>query len=200
LKVLKALARHNNTDFDADYKLPKILRNYKGNEVDKLNVPVYTSVGRPVPQTESSRNSFRYLRASDVGNGLSTASKLFGDVKTSDVSGKSSGTPPRPSSDISRPSFFTVNSEWNKKWKTAIGTGRNVVHTSVITKRNQFGMNKTRQLILTDQPSLVYVETGSMSVKGEVVWDKESPPVASVVRHPSTFLPFIRLMTSLFLL
>jgi hypothetical protein len=62
----------------------------------------------------------------------------------------------------------------------------------MIGKRNQFGMNKMRQLILTDQPSLIYVEVGSMSVKGDVAWDRSNPPKAAVV----SFLNFLSISSS----
>jgi hypothetical protein len=58
--VLKALARYNSTDFDADYKLSKIMKNYKGtvsnnNVVEHCNIAAYSycsslpliSVGHP---------------------------------------------------------------------------------------------------------------------------------------------------------
>jgi hypothetical protein len=217
LKVLKALARHNNTDFDADYKLPKILKNYKGNDIFRLSIEVYSSAGRPLPPPDTSRNSFKYFRASDVQSSTS-ATKLFGEVPSSEkdtsssssamksasrssipFAGASSSSATKSSSISSSPSPFPINEEWNKKWKPVIPAGCNVIHTSMIGKRNQFGMNKMRQLVLTDQPSLIYVEVGSMSVKGDVAWDRSNPPKAAVVSFLNFFFS-CRLNLSLFLL
>jgi hypothetical protein len=181
LKVLKALARENQTDFDADYKLPKILKNYKGNEVDKLSIPSYSSVGRPVPaQGDSNRASFR-VRPSEAPSAKAPQVSVEAVKPSTTVVEEpmksvpiTTPTTPQPSS------YFTANPEWNRKWKQFI-SGHNVVHTSLTTKKNAIGMKIVRQLILTDEPSLVYVDTSNMSLKGNIPWEKTNPPKPAMV-------------------
>jgi hypothetical protein len=222
LKVLKALARHNNTDFDADYKLPKILKNYKGNDVQKFTLPAYSSSGRPIPLNEAggSRNSFR-ARPSEA----SMSSKLFGSIsekkeeekpKESKES-KESATKEEPAptkgpavadpaastttttqslsapAAVSRPSLapgyvppnsstpFPINFAWNTKWKQFLPPNVNVVHTSVTTKKNAIGMKIVRQLILTDEPNMIYIDNSNNTMKGNIPFEKGNPPKAVLV-------------------
>jgi hypothetical protein len=173
--VLKALARDNNTDFDAEYKLPKILKNYKGNEVEIVTIPAYSSIGRPAPVVETTRGSFQRSRPTEA-----PSSKLF-DNDNHPRQPSTASRQSNASTTIPTNPPFQINYEWNRKWASVIKPGTNVVHTSMIGKRNQFGMNKSRQLILTDEPSLVYVDVSSMQVKGEVLWEKNKPPKAATV-------------------
>ena len=78
-------------------------------------------------------------------------------------------------------SYFTVDNLLNVKWSKVLPPGSNVVYTSLIVKRNVMGIAIKRQLILTDQPSLLYVDTSNMTVKGAVEWTKTSPPRAVFV-------------------
>jgi hypothetical protein len=228
--VLKALARYNSTDFDADYKLPKIMKNYKGtvsnnNVIEHCNIAAYSSVGRPIP-VSAERNSFRYRSSEANASSSSTtlSAKLFGEIdespspppsslkngsfttasasraSTSATSSSSSFSAPSPASS-SLP--YPVNPEWNKKWKQFLPNSNvNVVHTSVTQKSNPMGMKNTRQLILTDEPNIIYADASSMTLKGNIPWDLSKPPkpvaVCCLCSCNFCFLIFLSLFLFLF--
>lgn len=134
VKILKAVKQKHNVDLDGEYRLPNILKNYKGNDVKPVNIPEYKTVVAP---------------------------KLY----------------------------FDINEEWNRNWGKYLPPGKNVVYTSEISKQNKVGITKVRQLVLSDVPSLIYIDAtegggsvGSDGVKtGEVEWFSGSAPVAVAV-------------------
>jgi hypothetical protein len=177
--MLKALAKKNQTDFDADYKLPKILRNYKGSELCYLQIPGFSvdKAGRVTIQ------ELDYVEPLQLGRASESAARR-----------SSVGPPPIPPATAAivatvtsapSPSIvaspFPVNREWNLKWGSLIRGGANVVYTSLIAKRNPMNMPLKRQLILTDYPSLIYVDVAAGKVKGEVEWKKTNPPQCTKV-------------------
>eukprot|EP00981_Chlorochromonas_danica_P015522 scaffold12861_cov179-Ochromonas_danica.AAC.1 len=76
---------------------------------------------------------------------------------------------------------YPINLEWNVAWKAYLPVGSNVVFTSTIIKKNKIGLKLTRQLILTDAPSLIYVDTVKNKMKGSIAWSKMNPPKAAKV-------------------
>ncbi len=69
------------------------------------------------------------------------------------------------------------NNEFNKndsKWKQFLQPNEKQVFTSLIWKRRGLFW-KSRQLILTDQPRLIYVDPVGMKLKGEIPWSNENP-------------------------
>lgn len=83
--------------------------------------------------------------------------------------------------------FFTIRPELNNKWRKVLPTGKNIIYTSLIGKKNPMGFLLSRQLILTDQPSLFYVDQAKMVVKGEIDWKSAQPPRAVLVSTASVY-------------
>ncbi len=181
--MLKALAKKNSTDFDSEYKMPKINKNYKGSEILYLRVAGYSvdTLGN-VTSEEAAEGEPIPLRVSEVGARPSISSLT--STATATIGGSSANrksVPVLPTAALRPASYFTPNREWNTKWSPLLKPGQNVVYTSLIAKRNPMNMPLKRQLILTDEPSLIYVEVATMKVKGEVEWSKQDPPKASKV-------------------
>lgn len=87
--------------------------------------------------------------------------------------------PEIPRTKTSQTIKYSINPEWNVAWKAYLPAGSNVVFTSTIIKKNKIGLKLTRQLILTDFPSLIYVDTVKNKVKGSIVWTRTSIPKAA---------------------
>eukprot|EP01039_Chlorochromonas_danica_P007024 gene7024-7768_t len=192
-KVIKAVSRKLNEEVDGEYKMPKILKNYKGNEVLPLRVPIFRFIKDETPAAVSSSE----LPASTV---IADEAPVKGPVQV--VESAPTTVPPVPSTPPRQPSVaspspvstlsssskpaasrtdFSINAEWNNRWKAYLPTGYNVVYTSSTAKRNRLGMKIVRQLILTDQPSLIYVDVSKNVLKGTIVWTKTSLPEATKV-------------------
>jgi hypothetical protein len=179
--MLKALAKKNSTDFDSEYKTPKINKNYKGTEILFLRVPGYSvDASGVVSSEEAAEGEPVQLRASEVGARPSVTS-LTPPVAPPSAWNRNSVSAVATAKPAPAP-YFTPNRDWNTKWSPLLKTGQNVVYTSLIAKRNPMNMPLKRQLILTDEPSLIYVEVATMKVKGEVEWTKQDPPKATKVR------------------
>jgi hypothetical protein len=240
IKILKALKKRHGVDLDADYKLPKILKNYKGAEVAALRIPAYPQIqndtnkdsnstktkssskqsGDITPEaasgsqekedpsaaksvTEATRPSVASQEVSPAERSLSNSSSaglsLSQDGRGSHTSeGERVSHPgqlPRMSvhsinamnasirESMSkgggvRASLFEVNADWNRKWGSFLPSGKNVVYTSQIGKKNMLGVTKVRQLVLSDVPSLIYIDVATMTEKGEVEWLPNVPPKA----------------------
>jgi 3-phosphoinositide dependent protein kinase-1 len=56
-----------------------------------------------------------------------------------------------------------------KQWAILLNEGERIVKTSLVQKYKGFSI-KSRQLILTDTPRLLYVDTSKTLVKGEIPW------------------------------
>eukprot|EP01116_Phalansterium_solitarium_P024655 TRINITY_DN9088_c0_g2_i1.p1 TRINITY_DN9088_c0_g2~~TRINITY_DN9088_c0_g2_i1.p1 ORF type:complete len:500 (+),score=129.92 TRINITY_DN9088_c0_g2_i1:180-1679(+) len=60
--------------------------------------------------------------------------------------------------------------ELMKQWGKFLDLSEKIVHCGMINKRKGLLSNKRRQLILTDQPRLFYVDPEKMVQKGEIRW------------------------------
>lgn len=173
------MAKKFETDYDADYKLPKILKNYKGNEICQVRIQGFDE--SKIEASTNQRNASKEISLSPSRAEIEPSRSI------------STNPPPPPlsfdiiSNSIAREkAFFTINHEWNQKWKSVLLPDVNIVHTSFISKRNVMGIPIKRQLILTDLPSLFYVDISNNSIKGSIPWNKTSPPKAIMV-DKSTF-------------
>lgn len=61
-----------------------------------------------------------------------------------------------------------------RKWEVFLNENEKQIFTSTIYKRKGL-FSKKRQLILTDQPRLIYVDPDTMELKGEIPWTIENP-------------------------
>eukprot|EP01034_Spumella_vulgaris_P022333 gene22334-28453_t len=194
IKILKALKKRHGVDLDADYKLPKILKNYKGAETLSVNVPAFRS-NTATKLSARGANSDRSL-SSDLATGVNPMATptVFGSnpmsspmkgpatssATTPTNSGRSSISAGSSSGAVSPKRTSIVNPEWNQKWGK-FAPGKNVVYTSQIGKKNAMGITIVRQLLLTDEPSLLYVDAVSMTHKGDIEWLRGSPPKATFI-------------------
>jgi hypothetical protein len=232
---------------DEDYKLPRTVRNYKGQEVANLYIDAYpptestpysaSNLATPVSSTPSTPNrkadsssntvttdtkssnkemvsptkTFINLdnNTNNTTNATGTDTTARGKVKpvmyksqsitefsitskaaattSSSTTTTTTATTPNPPV-VQRMSLSSLNQEWNRKWSAVLPSNANIIYTSLIVKRNKLGLGIKRQLLLTDIPSLFYVDGGTMSIKGDVEWPKNSPPQVKMVSH---FLKFI---------
>ena len=165
-------------DLDADYKLPKILRNYKGTDVLPVQVPAFRSNTAMKLRPAEPRDSRKESRDTFSGGASPTRSSVTSNpVAAAPAFQNSAKAAPRAS--------LVVNGEWNAKWGKFIPPGRNVLYTSQIGKKNPLGLMLMRQLLLTDEPSLLYVDVASSTVKGDIDWTRNNPPRATFVSAPS---------------
>lgn len=238
IKVLKAICRKFNIELDMEYKMPKIARNYKGQEVNIVRIEAHPPVAKVTLATASSKMSEistmqLLMNTHDLpAIGGTTSNDSNGDSgkrisldnpgsrqESSEAAARSSSEerfetqkqqehlkPHARSASVTNisnplglgalassgrsastaavaapPSYFAINQELNVKWARVLPRGTNIVHTSTILKRNKFGIAVKRQLILTDEPSLFYVDISAMSIKGDVDWNRSKPPQVKVV-------------------
>lgn len=171
---MKALAKKNETDFDSEYKLPKIAKNYKGGEVSSMLIEGFPS---------NASNGAVSTSGSSPDSPVRSAKEEKAEV----ASPESSPAPIRVIGNkansivLNKPSYFQVDSLLNVKWSKVLPAACNVIYTSLIIKRNVMGIAIKRQLILTDEPSLIYVDVSNMTVKGAVEWTASQPPKATSV-------------------
>lgn len=144
------MKRKFNTDLDAEYKLPKIVKNYKGNEVKTFSIPEFSMVivpgeTSPTRRQSTSRRSEAAAALTPSSNRNSQEDVGKGAAVSVDHSTASGAAAP-PSPLVSRPSltpfnrrpsitsYFTVSPEWNQQWGRFLPPGKNVVYTSQIGK------------------------------------------------------------------
>jgi len=60
------------------------------------------------------------------------------------------------------------------RWNTVLTPGENEVFSSFIWKRKGL-FSKSRQLLLTDSPRLLYLDPNTVEVKGEILWTPDKP-------------------------
>eukprot|EP01039_Chlorochromonas_danica_P007021 gene7021-7765_t len=174
-KVIKAVSRKLNEEVDGEYKMPKILKNYKGSVISHLVIPSFN-----FPSERALRNSnspSRSLTSSIDGEAARTNNAIAVVRKRSFSQESSTSTIGRPRTE------YPINPEWNAGWRAYLPAGFNVVFTSTTVKSNKFGMKQTRQLILTDVPSLLYIDTAKNMLKGSIAWTKTNPPKAAKVNN-----------------
>lgn len=224
LKILKAMAIKFNSDFDADFKLPKISSNYKGvRSPIKINgysitLGSFSSEDHPefISTIDAAEND-SVPNSNSISTNLDNKSKdLNNNTKQSKFGGNmfvnplrrtsttSSGGAPAPSVTSSSntiiprvsPSCYNIESYLDEKFamylpslpsistslssKAAIESSKvHVIFTSLIIKRNHLGIGHKRQLILTNLPSLFYVDLSTKQIKGYIEWDKDKIPRAT---------------------
>lgn len=59
-------------------------------------------------------------------------------------------------------------------WASALHLDENIVHEGVVTKQSGFS-RKTRQLVLTSKPRLLYFDPNTNTLMGEIKWTNEHP-------------------------
>eukprot|EP00128_Syssomonas_multiformis_P013618 Colp12_sorted_trinity150504_noHs@10578 len=67
-------------------------------------------------------------------------------------------------------------------WAPLLTGSELIVHTSLVNKRKGL-FSKKRQLILTDQPRLLYIDPDKMVVKGQIPWNETTKPEFKNTRH-----------------
>jgi hypothetical protein len=189
--------------------MPKILRNYKGNTVAHMQVAAFSTEPSAtatvvVSESASAAIPLKTLAAEDVASSNPIKGPEEEPQKNTTrqqsrenamASRQTSGSAaPLPNPMQSQQSMedsskrlpkqrtqYPINANWNTRWKAYVTAGYNVVYTSSTAKRNRFGMKKTRQLILTDAPSLLYVDAPKNVLRGTIAWTKTNPPQATKV-------------------
>jgi hypothetical protein len=193
------VGRQHECELDLDYKLPKIVKNYKGLPVQNFEIGAYppTKVVKMLsPETAESGVGDARKKAVRMDSVVATASTSLmvdSEKRPSVTTASLSAAAAAPSTSVPPPvptpapaPWFRVNQEWQVKYATVLLPRVSIVHVSTIVKRNQMGMGVKRQLILTDLPSLFYVaiaNSGMIVIKGELNWDRKEPPQAVVVSN-----------------
>ncbi|RYG61101.1 hypothetical protein EON64_18830, partial [archaeon] len=197
VKILKAVSRKLSAELDAEYKMPKIARNYKGSEVLRVRVARFTHTSQgnsassatgmtatpaapssPKRLAESTDSSLRLTEVeTEKGPGRQSSSSLSPSPLPSILKRQASTEVSAPKQRTS----YAINADWNRRWQAFLQPGYNVVFTSNTVKRNRLGMKAYRQLILTDLPCLLYVDVSKMQLKGTIAWTKTDPPRAATV-------------------
>jgi hypothetical protein len=197
VKVLKAAGRVHGCDLDVDYKLPRTLKNYKGtaNSLPVLHIPresisSLASVkpsSLPISNNTTINRTSMSLASAATGSKGSTVIKQSSLSSVNQVSTTSMAPPPTrqstSSASSSTPSTAVLTAaesqEQTAKWKRVLKSlNAKVLFSSCIIKRNKFGIGVKRQLILTNEPALFYVDAATMTVKGDIDWPHDNPPRA----------------------
>jgi hypothetical protein len=198
VKVLKAAGRAHGCDLDVDYKLPRTLKNYKGaadslpvmriprETVSSLGYSLSLSNDASVSRTSVSRASTTTTTTTTITTG-STFVKPSSLSAAKSVPPVSTSKPPTPQSTTSRtlptPSTTVLTAAESQsqtaKWKRVLKSpNAKVLFSSCIIKRNKLGIGVKRQLILTNEPALFYVDATTMTIKGDIDWPRNNPPRA----------------------
>lgn len=183
VKVLKAASRQHNVELDVDYKLPRTVRNYKG-KVDDAVMSLPREVGdaqQSAASSEAPSKTTANNRASGRESVSSKQQPAEAPVKAP-VAPTPTPTPPAANKPVANqtPALLTPSESQalTTKWKRVLRGNAKVLFTSTIVKRNRLNIGVKRQLILTDEPALFYVDAASMTVKGDIEWSASNPPRA----------------------
>jgi hypothetical protein len=177
---LKGFTKKFDLDLDSDFKLPKILNNYKGGEVEKMNISGIDNNGNidyiePVtPKSPLDSAKKRPVSEQFSVNPMST--------RASTVKVKVNNEPITMHMESLNKSISSEGVGDQRIWQSLLSKGQTIVYTSMIGKKNPIGITLNRQLILTENPvSLFYVDHKSMTIKGYVDWNENSVPIARTV-------------------
>lgn len=183
VKVLKAASRQHNVELDVDYKLPRTVRNYKG-KVDDAVMSLPREVG-DAQQSAASSEAPSKTTANNRASGRVSVSSKQQSVEApakAPVAPTPTPTPPVANKPVANqtPALLTPSESQalTTKWKRVLRGNAKVLFTSTIVKRNRLNIGVKRQLILTDEPALFYVDAASMTVKGDIEWSTSNPPRA----------------------
>ena len=61
-------------------------------------------------------------------------------------------------------------------WRSFLPPGENVSFTDCVTKKNRYGKKQVRQLILSTEGTLIYVDPMTKVLKGEIEWREGNEP------------------------
>ncbi|EFA78062.1 putative protein serine/threonine kinase [Heterostelium album PN500] len=105
--------------------------------------------------------------------------------------GLQSGSPTGSSPSNSSPSQQR-NSD-RAKWAQFLQPNENIVESGLVWKKKGFSIKK-RQLILTSQPRLIYIDPKKMELKGEIPWSSSLKPE---VKSGSNFVIQTQILTTI---
>lgn len=181
VKVLKAASRQHNVELDVDYKLPRTVRNYKG-KVDDAVMSLPRETGDAQPSAASSEVPTNAAANNTASGRMSVSSKQQSVEAPVKAPAAPSPAPPVANKPVSNqtPALLTPSESQalTTKWKRVLRGNAKVLFTSTIVKRNRLNIGVKRQLILTDEPALFYVDAATMTVKGDIEWSASNPPRA----------------------
>jgi hypothetical protein len=93
---------------------------------------------------------------------------------------RSSNSSNSSNSSISAKAVRASNGSEIQKWNIFIKSTAIILALGMIGKKNPLGIMYKRKLILSSEPSLIYVHPVSMQIKGKIKWDKVIIPRASI--------------------
>jgi len=156
----------------------KIVEN-KTNEVtindDAINEEVITSVNYSFHQKKE-------LDSDDDDNDDLTQNNDLGKSNSQNDNAAANYTTPLrlSNSSISATAVRASSTTEIQKWNVFIKPTAIILALGLIGKKNPIGIMYKRKLILSSEPSLIYVDPVSMQVKGKIKWDKIIIPRASI--------------------
>ncbi len=182
------------------YTLPLITNNYKSslhsNEPSEINIPydlqneeeitkeINTIVddnllhNQKLKQLDSDddddvdddKTSNNYTSRSNSQNNNNNITNTAATLRSSNSSNSS----------ISATAVRASNGSEIQKWNIFIKSTAIILALGMIGKKNPLGIMYKRKLILSSEPSLIYVDPVSMQIKGKIKWDKVIIPRASI--------------------
>ena len=174
---LRAIAAQRGLAIDLDYKMPHMANGYKG-ALGNLSVtltgtaPWLASATSPLASPDVQRRRASYMPASP-GYADSLSSPAASNRRASATASPDERFRARTNSEDSLLSTSSaldpgaVTGDASQVLRLLQGTER-MLYTSLVKKKNRFGLSQSRQLALTDRPSLFYVDPSTPNVRMEI--------------------------------
>ena len=196
-----SISDDNYCKLEMKYTLPLITNNYKSSldsnepsevyipsdlqiEEDTMNKDTNEDNDITVEVTSTNDNKMKVLDSDDDDvddDDDALSNNDVGRVNSQNDNITNTLAPLRLSnSSISATAVRASNSTEIQKWNIFIKSTAIILALGMIGKKNPLGIMYRRKLILSSEPSLIYVDPVSMQIKGKIKWDKVITPRASI--------------------
>ncbi|EGG16595.1 putative protein serine/threonine kinase [Cavenderia fasciculata] len=147
---------------------------FQGVDWDNLHKQTPPTIVGP-----AERIHFEETSTGDLSSSISNANALSSSQSSTPRSANNNNN-----INVSTPELGSVSATEQKKWVQFLKDGESIIECGLVWKKKGFSIKK-RQLILTSQPRLIYVDPKKMELKGEIPW---SPTLKPETKSNSNFV------------